>query len=203
MKLGIFGGTFDPPHEGHVRVARAAREGLRLDAVMVVPSLLPPHREPAEASAIDRYAMVALALDGESRLVPSPCEIERGGVSYTIDTLRYFAKLHPADELVLVIGADSFDELDSWREAAAIRSMARLAVLPRRGSTGVASGATAATVADDGARIHTLAMPEAPFASRRIREALHRGDLAPEGLPDAVARYIRARGLYRQEVSRG
>lgn len=202
MKLGIFGGTFDPPHEGHVRVARAAREGLGLDAVMVVPSLLPPHRDPAEAGAIDRYAMVALALDGESRLVPSPCEIERGGVSYTIDTLRHFAKLHPEDELVLIIGADSFDELDTWREVAAIRSMAQLAVLPRRGSTGVSSGATAATAAD-GARIHALAMPEAPFASRRIREALHRGDFAPEGLPEAVARYIRARGLYRQEVSRG
>lgn len=211
MRRGVFGGTFDPPHEGHVAVALAARRALALDVVLCIPTCVPPHRPPPVATPIDRYTMLALAIDGCEGLVASPIEIERAGVSYTIDTLRAIRREHPDDELFLIIGRDSYDEIDGWRDAAGIRALAHLAVLPRPGSP----GAVMPRPGDEarwrlpgtpppasGHAVYAIPMIESPARSREIREAL-RDNRPALGLAPAVERYIRARRLYREEAPSG
>ena len=168
MRRGLFGGTFDPPHEAHLAVARAARDQLGLGCVELIPSLRPPHRHQPLAAAVDRYAMIALACADEPKLLPSPREILRGGVSFEVQ------REHPDDELFLVIGADSYDDLPAWRDARSLVELAHVVVAPRPGSAG-----TLRTRPEDRARLRRpgedppeegkavfqLDMPELPFAA--------------------------------------
>lgn len=208
MRLGLYGGTFDPPHEGHLTVVRTVVEALALDRLEVVPACEPPHRHRPEAGAIDRYAMVALALAEieDERIVPSPREIRRGGVSYTIDTIDEVERELPGTELVLVVGADSYDDLPSWREAAQIVRRAHLAVLPRPGSRGALEPRDedrdrlrppGDAPPDARKALWAVPMPEQPVAASAIRHTLHEGPSGDLPLPEGVRRYIRKRGLYR------
>ncbi|HNX19950.1 MAG TPA: nicotinate (nicotinamide) nucleotide adenylyltransferase [Acidobacteriota bacterium] len=205
MRRGVFGGTFDPPHAGHLQVARRVRDALGLDVVEIVPSNEPPHRRSPVAAAADRLEMVRLLCAGEDRLVPSAREIERGGISYTVLTLREMRAEAPDDELFLVLGADSYDELPGWRASAEIEQLAHVVVLPRPG----AAGAAAVREADrprlrlpgepppaGGKALYAVPMPETPEAARQIRALLARGEDPGEALPRPVLAYIRRRGLY-------
>ncbi len=206
MRIGVYGGTFDPPHRGHLAVACAARDGLGLDRVELVPSHTPPHRRPTAASPLDRLAMVALATGGERGLVPSPREIRRGGVSYTVETLREIRAEQADAELFLVLGADAYDDLPTWSRADEIQRLAHLAVLPRPGSTGVS-----AVRPDDGPRLRRPgeALPAAGLAlfrvemepmaisSREIRRRVQAGEPFEALVTPAVLGYIGRRGLYR------
>ncbi|HZJ72245.1 MAG TPA: nicotinate-nucleotide adenylyltransferase, partial [Planctomycetota bacterium] len=110
--MGVFGGTFDPIHLGHLRAAECARVEVRLDAVLFVPSGRPPHRKGPLASAFDRYAMVSLATAGHGAFRPSELELRRDGPSYTVDTLEQLAA--PDVELFLVLGADQLAAIGHW-----------------------------------------------------------------------------------------
>ena len=136
MRTGILGGSFDPIHHGHLILARAAREELELDRIIFIPANMSPHKADTKpATAKDRLEMVRLAIEGEEGFEASDIELRRAAPSYTVDTLRELKTLHPADEFVLLIGADNVAKFDTWREPEEIRRLAQIAVLDRAGSS--------------------------------------------------------------------
>jgi nicotinate-nucleotide adenylyltransferase len=133
--IAILGGTFDPVHNGHLRVAWEAAEAL--DAhVRLIPAQVPPHRPAPVASAAQRVALLQRALAGQTRLALDTRELDREGPSYTVDTLRGLrAELGPAQPLVLLVGADAFAQLPTWRQWRALFDLAHIAILTRPGRT--------------------------------------------------------------------
>ena len=132
MRIGIMGGTFNPPHMGHINAAKTALSGIPLDKVIFIPTGVPPHKELAESSAStkDRFEMAKLAAESIGASV-SDVEILRKGKSYTADTLSYFNERNPEDELWLIMGTDMFLSLESWRNPETIFRLAKIAVVPR------------------------------------------------------------------------
>ena len=191
MKIGILGGTFDPIHEGHLALAGCARDQFLLDKVFFVPAAVSPFKtgQPCGASPEDRLAMLQLALQGHPGFEVSRCELERGGVSYTVDTLRHFHEQFPGAEFFLIMGEDTFAALERWKEPETVRKLARLGVAPR----------TANPVIKKNSAIFWLNMPHYAASSTEIRSAFLRNPRsASEGIPAAVQDYICTRGLYRK-----
>lgn len=138
MRIGIFGGSFDPIHHGHLILAEQCREQAKLDEIWFVPCSLGPHKQDgAHGTDRQRTEMIELALSGHLPFVLSKIELERGGVSYTVDTLRQIRELHPEAELFLLMGDDSLEGFDSWREPGEICELATPLVVNRPGSGGV------------------------------------------------------------------
>jgi nicotinate-nucleotide adenylyltransferase len=192
VKLAIFGGTFDPIHNAHLAVARAARTAFQLDRVLLVPAARPPHKKKGpRASYEDRYRMVELACAGEPGLEPSRLEAgEESSYSiHTIEKLR--ATLGPGDRIYFLIGADAFAEIETWRRWREAGQMVEFIVVSRPGYR---------YARPEGFRVHRLEEVELPVSSSEIRARLARGE-EPEQLPAAVLRYIQERGLYKPEVS--
>jgi nicotinate-nucleotide adenylyltransferase len=138
MKLGIYGGSFDPIHLGHLLVAQAAVEELGLDQIFFIPaahSPFKPDNEPAPGA--DRLRLIRLALAGKTHAQVDDQEIQRGGISYTVDTLRGYAERFPGAELFYLIGADNVAKLNEWREPAELARLAEFVVIPRPGETPV------------------------------------------------------------------
>lgn len=187
MKVGILGGTFDPIHLGHLRAAENAREALGLDRVAFVTAAVPPHRALPVSSGRDRFAMVALATAGQPAFFASDAELDRGGPSYTVDTLRAWRKQWPTDDVVLLVGSDAFAEMNSWREAEAVFGLCRVAVVARPGEPEAPGPSSALRV--DG--------PGLPVSSSEIRRRVKAGCSVRYLVPDAVADFIEKRGLYR------
>lgn len=187
MKVGFLGGTFDPIHLGHLRAAETAREGLGLERVAFVPAGVPPHRGAPLASALDRYAMTALATACQPAFVASDMELRREGPSYTVDTLRAWRCARPHDELVLLLGSDAFADMSGWREVEALRSLCEVAVLARPGDARETGDATTLRVVG----------PALDLSSSEIRSRLAEGRSVRYLVPEAVADYITKRGLYR------
>jgi nicotinate-nucleotide adenylyltransferase len=194
-RIGLFGGTFDPIHRGHLEVAEACARRLNLEVVLVIPSSQPPHRPPPQASATDRLAMVELAVAGRPPLLASDIEVRRGGVSYSVDTVRALAALHPEAELVLLLGWDAAADFHDWHEAAAIGRLARIAVFNRTGATPPDVGLTALGLPPDAAYIE---VPSPSVSATSVREAITQESRGPTFLPELVATYIREHGLYRE-----
>jgi nicotinate-nucleotide adenylyltransferase len=133
-RIGIFGGTFDPPHKGHVAIAVQALTQLGLDYVYFVPAFIPPHkRQGSSATPYHRLNMLTLALKGKKEFKISKMEIQRKGVSFTVDTLKAFKKRFSKTELVLIIGADNLLQFHSWKSPGTILQLASLAVYNREG----------------------------------------------------------------------
>ena len=133
-KVGIFGGTFDPVHLGHLRAAEEFAEGLKLDHVIMVPSANPPHRDESPGAAPrDRLEMLRLATKANPRLEASDLEIERGGSSYTVDTLREVRRRQPDWELFMALGTDAYKDFSQWRRPGDVISLAHLVLLTRPG----------------------------------------------------------------------
>ena len=192
MRIGILGGTFDPIHLGHLAAARAAIECAELDRVLVIPTGVPPHRPPTTASADDRLEMSRLAIAGVERLEVSDIELRREGASYTVDTLRELHRLHPEDELFLILGWDAAKLLDTWHEPDEVRRLARLIVVTRPGS-----GAPATT-----SEI-LCERPTPDISASRLRRALKRGERVARFVPEPVAEYIANHHLYRDNQKVG
>lgn len=130
-RIGVFGGTFDPPHAGHLLAAGDAAERLRLDLVLWVPAAQQPLKSAETAAAAHRLRMVELTIAGEPRHALEGTEVERGGLSYTVDTLRTLRGRHGGAELFLLLGEDSWRTFGSWRDPAGIQEIATVAVLMR------------------------------------------------------------------------
>ncbi len=192
MKLGIFGGTFDPVHRGHIAVATAAAKRFDLDRVLLIPSGLPPHKQtPVGAPYEDRYHMVELACCGVARLEPSRLEAPDGDSQpdYSIDTIeRVRAGLAPGDELFFIIGADAFAEIRLWWHWQEVVRRVEFIVVSRPGA---ASGE-----APPETRVRWLEDVQVPASSTEIRERLRKGEELGDWLPPAVLSYIREQGLY-------
>ena len=186
MRIGIFGGTFDPIHLGHLAAARAARECAQLDTVLFVPSATPPHRGPAVADPEQRLEMTRLAVDDEEGFEVSDVEVRRQGVSYTVDTLRELHRLHPDDELFLILGGDAAKQLGTWREPDEVRRLASLVIVTRPGS-GAPSG-TSDIVCE---------RPTPDVSASVLRRRLAHGEPVSDMVPPGVAEYVAGKGLYR------
>lgn len=204
MRLGLLGGTFNPIHRGHLAIARAARDGLHLDRVVLIPSARPPHKK-ADGSdlapAEDRLAMARLAVQGEQGLEVSDLELRRSGPSFTIDTISAFERERPDAELYFIIGADSLAELESWRDAAKLLDRVRFVVVNRPGHD-VERGIAAVERAlgferSRGLRERTVTMEPVSIAATTIRDRVRRGEPIDGLVSDPVRDYIAARGLYR------
>jgi nicotinate-nucleotide adenylyltransferase len=190
-KIGVYGGTFDPIHLGHVHVAEAARAALGLDRVVLVPARESPLKRGIERAPVeDRLAMARLAIEGRSWLAVSDVEARRVGPSYTVDTLRAIrAGLADGDELYFIAGADVLAELPRWYRVDEVLSLARFCVAARPGFPLEVPDAFLG-------RIETVAIEPRPISASEVRRRLRAGEDASELLAPAVLRYIRARGLY-------
>jgi nicotinate-nucleotide adenylyltransferase len=189
VKVGLLGGTFDPIHLGHLRAAENVREALSLDRVVFVPARTPPHGKGPRATPLDRYAMVALATSGHPSFDASDVELLREGPSYTVDTVAEWIRDHAEDKVVLVVGADTYPEMVTWKEPERLFALCPIAVAARPGET--VSGSIGAPQAE------IVAGPGLPISSTEIRRRVGSGCSVRYLVPDAVADYIAKRGLYR------
>ena len=189
MRLGIFGGTFDPPHFGHLLAAVDAVERLTLDRLVLVPAAVQPLKAgSATAPAQDRLAMTRLLVGDDPRFEVDPLEIERAGLSFSVDTLGEFARRFPSAERFFLVGADVLRTFRKWRDPERVLALATLAVMTR----------------DDGSPPPELPNGAVAVASRRIdvssteiRARVAAGRSLRGFLPDSIAAYIAAHGLYR------
>ena len=191
MKIGIFGGTFDPVHRGHLQLAQNARAQFLLDKVIFVPAYQPPHKQEllSLTSAEDRYEMVRLAIEGEPFLELSDCELKRKGASYTFDTLCEFKKKYPNGAFFLILGTAAFEGIDTWHRAAELKKKIRFLVA-KRGPCEVH--------APEGARAEWIQMPLCPISASGIREAIKHGRNVDDHVSPKVLQYIHAHALYRK-----
>jgi nicotinate-nucleotide adenylyltransferase len=191
-RLGVFGGTFDPPHVGHLALAEWARERLKLDRVLFVPAGRPPHKDGKGISSPEaRLAMTRLAVRGHPAFAVSALELGSGAPSYTVDTLRRLRRRHPGTRLYLLIGADSLGEFAAWRGPEAILRLATVAVAARPGSGRRRPRAPRG-------RLVALGNPVLDVSSSDLRARVRAGRSVRYLVPDAVARYIARRRLYRR-----
>ena len=202
-RIGIYGGTFNPPHIGHIRAAMSAVRTLELDRLLVIPDRIAPHKTLPDGSASpqQRLEMVRLALAGEQVVEVSDMELRREGVSYTVDTLRHIRQMYPDAELTLLMGTDMFLSFRSWRCPEEILSMAGLGVF-YRGDKGekAAIEAEKAKMEADGAKITLVRNEIVDISSTDLRRMLA-FDCAGPFLPHGVGAYIRQQGLYGTDRS--
>lgn len=190
MRLGIFGGTFDPVHIGHLVGALSARQALSLDRVllMVAPSPWQKVDQRVLAPAELRFEMVRAAIDGVAGLEASRLEIDRGGLTYTIDTLHHLRDAYPTAELFLIGGTDTASRLDTWREPEQIAALADFVVLAR-------SGVDAPRFASCW-RVHQVEMPALEVSSSDLRQRIKTGLPVDFLIPPAALDLVRAEHLY-------
>jgi nicotinate-nucleotide adenylyltransferase len=196
--LGILGGTFNPPHVGHLRLARAALAELGLERVLLVPARAAPHKADAEdPGAEHRLRMCELVARAEPRVEASRIEFDRPGPSYTVDTLRSIHATDPDAELTLIVGADMAQTLPSWREPREILRLARLAVAGRDGAPRERARSAIRSL-DAQARSVFLEMPLLDVSSSQIRSRVAGGEPYEDLVAAEVAAYIAEQGLYRR-----
>ncbi len=194
--LGILGGTFNPPHAGHLALARHAREELGLERVWLMPLHTPPHKPSgADPGPEHRLAMCRLAAEGEPGVEACGLEVRRGGPSYTADTLSEIHASHPEAELTFVMGADTALTLPGWHDPGRVLELARLAVARRPGSDGASVLDALSRVAGD-PRVVFLEMEPIGASSSLARERLASGLPTAGLLADGVRDYIERNGLY-------
>lgn len=198
MRLGIFGGTFDPVHQGHLLLADQCREQCRLDAVWFVPAGVPPHKQSQSITAgKHRKAMLEMAVAGDSRFAIDDRELLRIGPSYTVDTLREIAAEDPQRELFLLLGADMLADLPNWRDPMGIASLATV-VAVNRGTTPAIPGPQLTAVLTPAAigRIVQVFIPGVEFSASDIRGRVRERRSIRFFVPRAVEQYIASHRLY-------
>ena len=188
MKIGIFGGTFNPVHNGHLMVAQYAMEQCGLDRVYFMTSFIPPHKENKTVSADTRHTMVCEAIKDYKGFYPLDYEIKKGGVSYTADTLKQLKEIFKEDELYFIIGGDSLRDFDKWRRPEEIVQYCTLIAYPRNG---INIDEKACMLREKlGAEIKIINSPQMEISSTEIRKRI--GDnknvsfFIPEGVMDII-----------------
>jgi nicotinate-nucleotide adenylyltransferase len=201
MRIGILGGSFDPAHYGHLLLAETCREWCHLDEVWLVPAAVPPHKLGNDrAPDAQRFEMLQLAIGGHPSITASDVELRRGGLSYTVDTLRSLRSEQPKDELFLLMGADCLHDLPNWREPEVICELACLVVVARLGSQPVDLDLLSGIATDEQIarfRDHLVEMPLIELSSTEIRRRVRQRRSIRYRTPRAVEKYIQNEGLYR------
>ena len=189
--IGLFGGSFDPIHHGHLIVARSVADALELQEVRFVPARQQPLKGGGHgASAEHRARMVELAIAGEPGFSLERAELDRPGPSYTVDTLRALATREPGVDLVLLLGADAARDLPRWRDGGTVVRLARLALFTRGGEV----------VPDVPGTWRTVRVPAIEISATAVRQRVAEGRSVRYWVPDAVADHIAAHGLYRNGI---
>jgi nicotinate-nucleotide adenylyltransferase len=193
---GIMGGTFDPVHNGHLAAARQLRDVANLGEVWLMPNAMPPHRSAAPvAGADDRLQMVQLAVDRQPGLLPSALEVDRGGASYTIDTVRELARRFPGRPFAILLGSDAALQIRSWHDADALLEEAHFVIFNRPETT--LAPQTLHELGFAPARTQIVHLDTPAIAAHQVRDRLARGAPIDDLVPAAVADYIRAHQLYQ------
>lgn len=189
MNVGIFGGSFDPVHLGHLIVAEAAADALALAHVRFVPARAQPLKQGTHAAAAgDRLAMLRLALEKNPRFVVDDQELRRPPPSYTRDTLQALHDARPGDRLFLLVGADAAADLPRWRDPEGVAALATVVAMTRAGAPPPGHALIA----------RCLEVPAIGISATAVRARCRRGDSIRYLVPEAVRRYIADRGLYRE-----
>ncbi|HET8977933.1 MAG TPA: nicotinate-nucleotide adenylyltransferase [Solirubrobacteraceae bacterium] len=197
MRIGILGGTFNPPHVGHLICAQEAHRELGLDHVLFIPAGIPPHKQVEdEPGARHRLELCQLAADGDRRFVVSDAELRREGPSYTVDTLEELTSQSPDTQLFLILGADIAAGLPQWRAPERVLQLATVAIAKRRGTARSAVQHALDSLAG-GDRARFFEMPRIGISSTMVRRRVRAGQPIRYFVPDAVMEYIETHGLYR------
>jgi nicotinate-nucleotide adenylyltransferase len=200
MRLGLYGGTFDPIHLGHLILAEQCREACGLDRVWLIATGSPPHKPGGRTAVAHRLEMVRIAIAGYPAFAASDIEAKRPGPHYSVETLEAIRSDHPDDDLFFLIGADSLADLPMWREPERIAQLATIVVVNRPGIEEV----DPTQLPDFGPGSHPLAwvsIPPVGIASSDLRRRLAEGRSIRYMVPRGVEAYIEAHGLYRQPAS--
>jgi nicotinate-nucleotide adenylyltransferase len=192
VKIGLYGGTFDPIHFGHLRAAETARAGLGLDLVAFLPAAVPPQRNAPPRAAADRLAMARLATSSHPRFEAWDAEMRRPGPSYTVETVARLVAERPSDSFVLVVGSDTWPEMAAWREPQRLLSLVTVAVVDRPGYP----GPDPEVPFPGSLGVTRVPGPSLPISATSVRELARQGRSVRYLVPDAVADYIVARRLY-------
>lgn len=203
MRLGLFGGTFDPIHYGHLILAERAREAVGLDEIWFVVAGAPPHKPAGRTPAADRVEMVRIAIAGNPAFAASELDVRRPGPHYSVDLLEIVREQRPADDLFFLIGADSLRDLPGWRQPDRIAAMATLVVANRPGVSVEVGPEVVRALGPEARAPIGVAIPEIGIASREIRQRLAEGRSVRYLLPRGVEAYIQAHGLYQPGAGPG
>lgn len=201
MRLGVFGGSFNPVHYGHLLLAEFCREACGLELIWFIPAATAPHKEKQKHTTdTQRLEMLQLATAGNVHFEVSDMEIERGGVSYTVDTLQQIRDQRPDDELFFLMGGDSLDDFHLWREPARICELATPLVVDRHGATDVDVRKFEPFVSDERLseiRSHQVRFPVVEISSTDVRQRAGSARSLRYRLPRSVEKYIENAKLYR------
>jgi nicotinate-nucleotide adenylyltransferase len=188
-RIGIFGGTFDPPHKGHMAIADQAMKQLGLDSVYFVPAYIPPHKQQhLSTTALNRMRMLKLAIRGRKKYRVSALELQRQGISYTIDTLKGFKQRFPNNDLILILGADNLLQFHSWKSPKIILQLATLAVYKRKGFSLSLKDKSVDFILLKGRMLHV--------SSTEIRNKIKNGIPVRSFVPHSIVLYIKQHALY-------
>ena len=203
-RLGLLGGTFNPPHIGHLVCAQEALAQLALDRVDLVPAGVPPHKQiDADPGAEHRVAMCAAAVAGDARLGVSRADVDRSGPAYTVELLRDLRAARAQDELTFIVGGDMAYSLPQWREPEEVFALARIAVAERAGTRRDEIAQRLAGLAGAGERISYFDMPRLDISSSMVRERVRAGRPLRYLVPEPVLLYIERAGLYGVSAEAG
>lgn len=198
--IGIFGGTFDPIHQAHLAVAESARDAFDLPRVLFIPAAQPPHKPDRRVTAAGhRLAMVQAAIADNPAFEASPMEIERGGMSYTVDTLEALRATLDGQRLALILSAESFAGLATWREPERVLALADLIIAPRDGYPEADTDLVERSFPGVDARVSYLDGPRMRLSASDIRARAAAGRSVRYLVPDAVAAYIGDHALYQTD----
>ncbi len=191
-RIGIFGGSFDPPHIGHLIIAELARTTMRLDKVIFLPANRPPHKlNRIVTGGKHRFAMTSLAVRGNPAFTVSDFEVRKKGISYTVGTAEETQRRYPRAKLYLIVGADNYKGFHNWRKPQDILAMTELLVYPREKKT-----------TRRASRVHILDAPLISISSSQIRRRVKAGLSIRYLVPDLVHRYIHLHRLYTKKLRR-
>lgn len=193
----MLGGTFNPIHNAHVKLALEFSEKIGLDKVLMVPTAIPPHKEMKDfVSPEERFFMTKLVCDMYEKLEPCSLELERKGKSYTVDTLKAIKELYPDWQIYLIVGADMFLSMETWKDPQEIFKLAKILSAPRQDSDYEPMRQHQKVLENLGAQSFVLEKSIFTVSSTEIREKIKRGEDVSNLIPEKIYSYIKEKGLY-------